>query len=404
MKPFAVLAVLVAVAAVLAGPAARPAAAEKVDSLAEPPHWPIGLRLSDDLVGAKAARKKNRKADVLIWIPEGVQKIRAMMLVVNNTDSKNLHEHKALREVAAAHKTAIVYLRHFYTGIEYHHKKPVSTPPAAPDQILKALDVIAKDLAMSEFRHAPWITLGKSSRGEFPFRMGWIYPDRTIAGMTWHGETPTWPIPEYAAKQDQSILYLCVNGQEEWSGTWYRAVRPSLLNYRHNTPWLGHQVVGHGVGHGNYVDAHGSRGWGKPVPKGTMSVLRMWDYMSMFVDKALTLRLPKEGYPTDKPLKLRQVDPSTGYLVHPRAIEELIGMKWMAFRQAGGEYKRIPWPDEKHPVHAKHQGSIPTEKLIRKAADVPKAERADYLWIPDKELTRAWLELHNVAGKDVEIP
>jgi hypothetical protein len=390
-------------AAGLLVPAAQPAAAEKVDSLAEPPHWPIGLRLSDDLVGKKA-RKKNRKADVLVWVPEGVDKIRAMMLVVNNTDSKNLHEHKALREVAAAHKTAIVYLRYFYTGIEYHHKKPVSTPPAAPDQILKALDVIAKDLEMPEFRHAPWITLGKSSRGEFPFRMGWIYPDRTIAGMTWHGETPTWPIPDYAAKQDQSILYLCVNGQEEWSGTWYRAVRPSLLNYRHNTPWLGHQVVGHGVGHGNYVDAHGSKGWGKPVPKGTMSVLRMWDYMSMFVDKALTLRLPEKGYPTDKPLKLRQIDPATGYLIHPRAIEELIGMKWMAFRQKGGVYQLIPWPEEKHPVHAKHQGSIPTENLIRKASDVPESERADYLWIPDKELTRAWLELHNVAGKDVEIP
>lgn len=406
MRNVAILAVLALGAASAMGQVtqAAPVAVGEHASLAETPAWPIGLRLSNEMVGERAARKKSRPADVLIWTPPGARRVRAMMLVPNNTDSKNFHEHAALRKVAARHEVGIVYLRAFYTGIEYHHKKPVETPPAAPDNIPKVLEIVAKATGMPEFRHAPWITFGKSSRGEFPFRMGWLYPERTIAGISYHGETPTWPIPQYAKKQDQTILYVNANGQEEWSGTWYRHVRPSLLNYRARTAWLPHQVVGFGVGHGNYVDGHGSKGWGKPVPEGTMGVLRIWDYLTLFIDKALTLRMPEKGHPTDGPLKLRQVDPASGYLIHPRSIEELLGMKWHAFRYKDGAYQIIPWPDEKHPVIDKRQGTVDTKLLIRKATDVPEAERRTLFWVADRELVTAWLKLHNVKDKAIEIP
>jgi hypothetical protein len=388
-------------AAASSGDVAR---AEQPASLAELPLWPIGVRLSDEMVGEKAAKNKNRAADVLIWTPPGVKRIRAMMVVPNNSDSKIFHQHEPLRTVAARHATAIVYLRTFYTGIEYHHSKPVETPPAAPDNILKLMEVLVRETGMPEFRHAPWITFGKSSRGEFPFRMGWVYPERTIAGISYHGESPTWPIPPYAGKQDQSILYVNANGQEEWSGTWYRHVRPFLLNYRAKTAWLPHQVAAHRVGHGDYVDVHGGKGWGQPTPEGTMSVLRIWDYLALFVDKALTLRLPEAGYPTDGPLRLRQVDPDSGYLIHPRAIEELLGMKWHAFREKDGEYQPIPWPEEPHPVIDSVQGSVAPALLIRKAKDVPASERRNLFWVADRELADAWLKLHNVKGMKLEVP
>jgi len=373
-------------------------------SLAELPAWPIGFRLSDEMVGEKAAKKKDRGADILVWVPEGAKRIRAVVIVPNNSDSKNANQHAALRQVLAKHATAIIYMRSYGTGIEYAHSKPVETPPVAPEAMLKLLEIVAKETGIAEFKHAPWITFGKSSRGEFPFRMGWLYPERTIAGITYHGESPTWPIPSWAAKQDQSILYVCVNGQEEWSGTWYRHARPYLLNYRANNAWLPHQVVGVGVGHGNYPDTHGSPGWGKPVPEGTMSCLRIWDYLALFVDKALTLRLPEKGYPTEGPLKLRQVDPNTGYLIHPRAVEELLAMKWMAFRQKDGEYQQIPWPQEVHPVLDTEQGTVDPKLLIRKAKDVPEADRRKLFWIADRELAEAWFKLHNIKAKDVTIP
>lgn len=409
------LLVFVGTAASAQEPAEAAAAAEVgvKAALAEGDTWPIGLRLSDEMVGERSAKRQQRPADVLIWLPPQAPTVRAMILVPDNTDSKHFLEHEPLREVAAKHRVALIYLRHFWTGIEYHHKQPVETPPAAPDNILKLLDLIAEQTGHAELRHTPWITFGKSSRGEFPFRMGWVYPQRTIAGITYHGESPTWPIPAYAAEQDQSILYVSANGQEEWSGTWYRHHRPFLMNYRQHTAWLPHQVVGRGVGHGNYVDAHGSDGWAKPVPADTMSVLRIWDYLALFVDKALTLRLPQtgdqtgdaNGDPTDAPLKLRQIDPATGYLIHPRAIEELLGIPWMAFRKNdAGIHTQIPWPDEEHPVHDPQPGRIEPADLIRKAAEVPEDERAGYLWIADKELVHAWLKLHNVHNRDVPVP
>lgn len=388
---------LAAVAAVAAdSPGTRPA-------LDEPPFWPIGLRLPDSLLTGRAVKQASRKADVLVWIPDGTRRVRAVLLVPENTDSKHFLEHEPLRAVARRQGMALVYMRGFNTGIEYQRSKPTGTPPAAPDNVLKLLDLLARETGIAEFRHAPWISFGKSSRGEFPFRLGWNHPERTIAAVTYHGEGPTWPIPDYARPQTETILYVAANGELEWDGTWYRHVRPFLLNYRANTPWLPHQLAAPGVGHGNYVDAHGSAGWGKPPPEGAFSVLRTWDYLTLFIDKALTLRLPEQGYPTEGPFRLRQVDPDAGYLVHPRAIEEVLGLPWMALRKRDGEYQTIPWPEEKHPVLEPEPGRVDPTLLVRKATDVPAAERIDYLWIADRELAEAWVKIHNRNNRDVPI-
>jgi hypothetical protein len=152
------------------------------------------------------------------------------------------------------------------------------------------------------------------------------------------------------------------------------------------------------------VDAHGSKGWGQSVPQGAMSVLRIWEYLTLFVDKALTLRLPASGYASDGPLELRRVDPASGYLIHPRAIEELLAMQWMAFRNKDGEYQQIPWPDEKHPVVDAAQGKVDPKLLIRRAADVPEGQRTTLFWVPDRELADAWLKLHNIRHRDVPLP
>jgi hypothetical protein len=396
--------VLMATAALVQAAATQPAASAPTTTLAELPHWPIGLHVGEEFISPKLAANPRRRADILVWVPPGATRLRAVLLCPNNSDSKVFHEHEPLRQVAAKYEAAIVFMRVFSTGIEYHHAKPLETPPAAPENMLKLLDLLAKQTGIAEFRHAPWITFGKSSRGEFPFRMGWLYPQRTIAGITYHGESPTWPIPKYAKPQDQNILYVCANGQEEWSGTWYRHVRPNLLNYHAHTAWLTHQVVGAGVGHGNYDDVHGSKGWGQPVPEGAMSVLRIWDYLTLFVDRALQLRLPEKGYPTEGPLALRPVDAEKGYLVHPRAVEELLGSKWMAFRKKDGAYQEIPWPDEKHPVLDTEQGTVDAGLLIRKASDVPPTQRKELFWVPDRQMAQAWLKLHNVKSRDIPIP
>ncbi|MEI7767627.1 MAG: hypothetical protein WCJ97_09355 [Phycisphaerae bacterium] len=294
--------------------------------------WSYGFKLPERLAGAKDPKAKpETKADVLVWLPNEAKKVRALIVVPNNTDLKPMSQHRPLREVARKHETAIVYIRNYPTGIEHVTGEPDTT------QMPELFKFLANELKLPELQYAPWITLGKSSRGEFPFHMAWLWPERTIATVVYHGETPTWPLAAWARPQDQTILHLNVNGEVEWGGTWYNHVRPSLLNYRANNKWLPHIAVSKGVGHGDYVDAHGSPGWGEVFPD-KATCIHVWDYIALFVDKALTLRLPADKYPTNGPLTLTPVDETQGYLIDPFAVEELFGVPHLPLREKDGQY------------------------------------------------------------------
>jgi len=297
--------------AMLLGHAAVAAAEAEDPAPAEPPHWPYGIDLPEELKPEPSGKKRKPQAPILAWVPEGAEQVRGVLLIPANSDSKHFGEHKPLREVLAKHEVAVVYLR----------AHPLESNRGDAQLIL---DTVAEATGIEEFSHAPWITFGKSSRGKFPYYLAWAYPDRVIATISYHAETPTLPLAEWAAEDaaDATILHVSANGETEWGGTYFKHVRPSLLNYRAQTDWLPHQVVADGVGHGDYVDVHGGKGYGKPTGE-DVSVKAVWDYLSVFVDKALTLRLPDEGYPTTGPLTLRPVDPSGGLLVEPYAVEDI---------------------------------------------------------------------------------
>ena len=362
-------------------------------SLAEAPHWPVGFLLTADVIRGWRnweRRLQDTRAHVLVWTPPGLERLRGALLIPNNTDSKHVGEHQAVREVAARHGLGIVYFR--YLGGSVIER---TEPPEQAEALMAAImDQVAVHTGVDGYRHAPWITFGKSSRGRFPFRTTWWFPDRVIASITYHGETPTWPMPEWSRVEDQSVLHVAINGEREWDGTWYRHVRPCLLNYHLNTSWLAHMVVLPNEGHGNYVDAHGSPGWGQPVPEGRISCLRVWDYIALYIDRAMTLRVPADADAAAGPIALQQVTRDGGYLIHPRAPEELQDLRWYAFRYHAGAYRVIPWPDEPSPVHDMHPGRIDRELLIRPVSAVPEQERRHHLWIPDRDMLGAWLDLH----------
>ena len=278
-------------------------------------HWPHAWQLPPPL-GLEERRPNHDNADIMVWVPEGAERIRAILVVPNNTDSKDWSEHPAVREVLAKHETAILYMRRYNTGIEamdYREPDRERMPALFKDT--------AERMGIPEFEHAPWITFGKSSRGKFPFRMAWIWPERTIATIVYHGETPSWPLPEWAEPaKEHSILHVNANGETEWAGTWFLHVRPALLNYHANTRWQGHIMVAKDVGHGDYGNRDGR------APPHKLPRERTWDYLADFVESALTLRLPKEGYPTEGPLTLVDLPDDQGVAVDKYAVETLFGI------------------------------------------------------------------------------
>ncbi len=373
-------------------PAAGATAATQpmAESLAELPLWPVGLRVPDELAGRRP-KKGPVPADIMVWTPP-IKTLRALLLVPNNTDSKEFLEHPAVREVLTKQGVGIIYMRSTNPGIEHTETPDLTKMPAI-------LDFVATSLDRPEVRNAPWITFGKSSRGEFPFRAAWLFPTKVIATIAYHAETPSWPVRAWAdfdALKAQSILNVDANGENEWAYTWFRHVRPSLLNYRANTKWLPHQIVVFGVGHGNYPDASGSPGWDKPVGPRQKSCRDTWNYLAMFIDKAMDLRVPKDASALDGPITLNQVDPDKGYLIHPRAVEVALGLKWRPLRQEEGRYSIIDHIKEPGEVYDPNPGTLDPAMLIRKATDVPEAERKNYFWLADKEQADAWLKFHTI--------
>jgi len=304
--------------------------------------WQYGLMVPEKLGGKNPEAKPDAKgvaakAEILVWFPNEQKKFRAIMLVPNNTDLKPMAEWKAMRDVMTKHEVAIVYERNYNTGIE--HTRVQGQPPKEPnfDQVPALLSWLSEEFKSPAFNHAPWVLTGKSSRGEFPFRHAWRWPEKTIATVVYHGETPTWPMHEWAKPQNENILHLNVNGESEWGGTWYVHVRPSLLNYRANTSWLPHIAVAKGVGHGDYANGHRGGGIPPAVP-GKTDNAQVWDYISLFFDKALTLRLPKDKYPTDGPLTLNKVDESKGWVLDRFAVEETFDVPHLPLKEKDGVF------------------------------------------------------------------
>ena len=285
----------------------------------ELPSWPIAFDLPGRLV-AQPDKTGKVSAPLLAWVPPGAKHIRALLIIPNNSDSKIVGEHSAIRQVAAKREMAIVYLRQGDVA-----------------DVQAVLNTLAERVGIAEIRHSPWIPLGKSSRGKFPILMTWNHPKRTIASIAYHAETPTWPPDASAKLAGETILHVSVNGEAEWAGTWFVHVRPSLLNYRAQKNWLPHQVVAKGVGHGDYPDAHGSAGWGKPFPD-RVTCLRVWDYLAVFIDKAIELRVPTDKYATDGPVELKQVDETAGYLIDPFAVEDLFRQPHYALQESPAGY------------------------------------------------------------------
>lgn len=253
-----------------------------------------------------------KRAGIMVWTAPDARRIRSMLVIPNNSDSKEFGMHATLRDVAAKHEMAVVFLR-------------AGNFP----EIQEILDMVADGTGIAEFRHAPWIPFGKSSRGDFPHNLMWLHPKRTIAGINYHGAVPPWP-PQVATKlEGETVLYCNANGENEWAGTWYLHVRPSFLNYRKRTGLLPCLIVARGVGHGDYVDASGSSGWGKKFP-GKVHCTDTWDFLALFVDKALTLRVPADKYPTRGPVELLKVDETRGYLLDRFAVEAVFDVPRIA--------------------------------------------------------------------------
>ena len=97
------------------------------------------------------------------------------------------------------------------------------------------------------------------------------------------------------------------------------------------------------MGHQNEEDLTSGGGPDyKGAYPGVVTIARIWDYLAVYVDKALGLRLPPDGYPTDGPLTLRTVDANKGYLIDPFAIESMFELPAFPLEKTETAYRVAP--------------------------------------------------------------
>ena len=359
--------------------------------------WPLQMHL-DEAVEAKLEtlserahnryrnRKQRREMAVLAWTPPDTERIRGVLIIAMLAHSIAFGEHEAMRKVAKRHELGIIYLR---SGMRR-------------ELIPGILEQIAGRTGIAEYRHAPWVTWGMSANGRFPTYMTWAHPDRSIASIVWHGDVPPWggDYPPDWARFDHTHLHVNLNGQSEWDRTWHRHVRPGLLNYRVHKGWLPHQVVAPGTGHGDHPEGSLGQRHGYTVerteddPVRRMSRYEGFDYMALFIDKAVSLRLPDAGYPTEEPLELQQVDEERGYLIHPRAIEHLLDEPWRPLQKSEDGKTWIIDPQQRGDAEVEREEI--EAPLIQPAGEVEPDQRKHRFWVADRELAEAWWHLHAI--------
>lgn len=296
--------------------------------------------------------RSHNKTNLNLWLPGGTEAehVRAVIVVPDNTDSYQFATYGNLKAMCVDHDIAILYMRKcdFLSNDDLVMTDTV--------KIFDIFDTLALVSGVNDLRHAPWITFGKSSQGKFPFFFIYQYPERVVAGITYHGQAPYYPELDWAKDIDMPIPYIAAVGEKEWSKHWSNIVRPNLLGYR-TKEWLTNILVVHGVGHGDYENS--------PVVTKSM----VFDYLVTFIERAVELRVP-EGYPSDGPFELRQIDPSSGYLADPQVEIMLQGQ------------------------------TMRPDTMVKPWSDVPEADRASRFWIFDRELAADWIAFHTRAHRE----
>ena len=144
-----------------------------INSTDDPNPWPISYQLPESLfelwgsVDERALQqyRKSIQLDqqhVELWIPPESQRIRAILLIANNTDSYLIGEHPAVREVAGRQHMAIMHFKAVPGALIEH--VPAEGPKVAARSMEIILNQAAELSGIDDLRHAAWITLGKSSR------------------------------------------------------------------------------------------------------------------------------------------------------------------------------------------------------------------------------------------------
>lgn len=237
------------------------------------------------------SEETNAHPSAYLWIPENCKQVRAVIVGQHNMTEETIFEHPGFRKNMAQLGIAEIWIT---PGIDQRWDVTKGTQQIF-ETMMKNLSEIS---GYTELEFAPVIPIGHSAMATYPWNFAAWNPERTLAVLSIHGDSPRTHLTGYgSANLDwgnhtiEGIPSLMVMGEDEW---WEDRLITSF-DYRREYPNAPLSFLAD-AGHGHFDISD-----------------ELIDYLSLFLKKAVQYRLPNHS-PSNTPVLLIPVEAKNGWL------------------------------------------------------------------------------------------
>lgn len=237
------------------------------------------------------SEETNAHPSAYLWIPENCNQVRAVIIGQHNMTEETIFEHPEFRKNMGKLGIAEIWIT---PGIDQRWDVTKGTQQIF-ETMMKNLSEIS---GYTELEFAPVIPIGHSAMATYPWNFAAWNPERTLAVLSIHGDSPRTHLTGYGranldwgTRTIEGIPSLMVMGEDEW---WEDRLITSF-DYRREYPNAPLSFLAD-AGHGHFDISD-----------------ELIDYLSLFLKKAVEYRLPKHSS-SDIPVQLIPVEAKNGWL------------------------------------------------------------------------------------------
>ena len=237
------------------------------------------------------SEETNAHPSAYLWIPENCKQVRAVIIGQHNMTEETIFEHPEFRKNMGKLGIAEIWIT---PGIDQRWDVTKGTQQIF-ETMMKNLSEIS---GYTELEFAPLIPFGHSAMATYPWNFAAWNPERTLAVLSIHGDSPRTHLTGYGranldwgTRTIEGIPSLMVMGEDEW---WEDRLITSF-DYRREYPNAPLAFLAD-AGHGHFDISD-----------------ELIDYLSLFLKKTVEYRLPEHSS-LDAPIQLIPVEAKNGWL------------------------------------------------------------------------------------------
>lgn len=237
------------------------------------------------------SEETNAHPSAYLWIPENCKQVRAVIIGQHNMTEETIFEHPEFRKNMGKLGIAEIWIT---PGIDQRWDVTKGTQQIF-ETMMKNLSEIS---GYTELEFAPVIPIGHSAMATYPWNFAAWNPERTLAVLSIHGDSPRTHLAGYGranldwgTRTIEGIPSLMVMGEDEW---WEDRLITSF-DYRREYPNAPLSFLAD-AGHGHFDISD-----------------ELIDYLSLFLKKTVEYRLPEHSS-LDAPIQLIPVEAKNGWL------------------------------------------------------------------------------------------